>query len=444
MREIADLDALPDAGFDNLTRIAATEFDTPHSLVSLIDYDRDCLVFCGQTGLVEPLASQRKAPLDHALCRVVAETDAPLVICDARLDPRVSANPAVAAYGIAAYMGVPVRDGEGMALGALCVGDFRPRAWTSDDVERLERLAACVTDRFALIGALNRRTRECRRAEAASEAKSMFLATMSHELRTPLNGILPLAELLQRQLDDPKQRHTLTTIHDAGKLMLSIVDTLLDHAKIEAGGIDLNVAAFHPAEVVRNVGALHAAAAAKKGISLDFNVCPGGEIARLGDAHRLQQILGNLISNAIKFTATGGVLIELDATPGQPLVIDCLDSGIGMTEAEIARVVHPFEQAPATAGQYGGTGLGLSIVVAIVEAMKGTLRIDSTPGYGSRFHLSLPLPMARRTGVALALSQSAPEVAPAVPPNHDSQTRILPERPQSEPARPARAGGLRR
>lgn len=236
------------------------------------------------------------------------------------------------------------------------------------------------------------------RAREASRAKSSFLATMSHELRTPMTAVLGLAELMQDRVQDPELSEMLGTIRDSGAGLLSVLDDILDLAKIEAGKLMVDPEPFVPADLARRCAALFGQRARAAGLDFGVTVWPGGDSLRLGDANRILQILNNLIGNAIKFTRTGGVRLSIAPAGPQPdsaIRFTIEDDGIGMSRDQLARVFEEFEQAESTTSRrFGGTGLGLSIVRRLVGLLNGTLDVDSHEGAGTRISVTLPLPPA--------------------------------------------------
>lgn len=232
-------------------------------------------------------------------------------------------------------------------------------------------------------------------AEAANQAKSRFLANMSHEIRTPLNGVLGMVQILEDELSEPVHRRMLGIIRDSGETLLSILNDLLDMSKIEAGKLKLEKVTFVPTEVMSRIEGMHKLIASEKGLGFHLALGPGTELPRKGDPNRLSQIMHNLVGNAVKFTETGHVGIELNVTGQEQLEIRVQDTGIGMSPEQQARMFEDFEQADGTVTRrFGGTGLGMSIVRRLVTLMRGKISVDSALGQGTTVHVSLPLPRA--------------------------------------------------
>ena len=231
------------------------------------------------------------------------------------------------------------------------------------------------------------------RAEEANRTKSMFLATMSHEIRTPLNGVLGMAEVLDASLEHPDHKRMIGTIRRSGGALLNILNDILDMSKIEAGKMELEAVPFSPADLAERVHDLHALHAEEKGLTFELLTGPEAQITRIGDPYRVQQVLHNLISNAIKFTDRGAVTARFSGCAGKPLVIEVRDTGIGMTPEQTLRLHDEFSQADSSiTRRFGGTGLGMAITRSLVEKMGGTITVDSRLGEGTTIQVSLPLP----------------------------------------------------
>jgi signal transduction histidine kinase/DNA-binding response OmpR family regulator/HPt (histidine-containing phosphotransfer) domain-containing protein/HAMP domain-containing protein len=233
-----------------------------------------------------------------------------------------------------------------------------------------------------------------RKAEEATEMKSMFLANMSHEIRTPMNAIIGLSHLALKTALSAKQRDYVGKIHNAGTSLLAVINDILDFSKIEAGKLDLEATDFSVDEVISSVTTLTAQKAHDKGLEFLAHVPPDIPDRLVGDPLRLGQILTNFVNNAVKFTERGEIRLtaeRLEQT-GQKvqLKFSVRDTGIGMTREQADRLFEPFTQADmSTTRKHGGTGLGLSICRRLVELMGGRIWLESEPGAGTTFYFTV-------------------------------------------------------
>lgn len=234
-------------------------------------------------------------------------------------------------------------------------------------------------------------------AEAASQAKSQFLANISHEIRTPMTLIIGMSDLLKETSTTADQKRYLHSIDHAGNHLLSIINSILDLSKIEAGELHLEALSFDLREAVESVVDSNQVAARDNKLTLKCEIAEGLAPARIGDHHRLEQVLLNLVDNALKFTAEGQVTVTVESGPDAPgrqlIQFAVSDTGIGVPEAEHEHIFDAFTQQDASVTrQYGGTGLGLSICQQLVSLMGGEIWLESEPGKGSTFFFTVDLP----------------------------------------------------
>lgn len=230
-------------------------------------------------------------------------------------------------------------------------------------------------------------------AHAMTKAKSEFLATMSHEIRTPMNGVLGTAQLLKETTLDTQQSRYINIIVNSGQSLLTILNDILDYSKIEAGKVELESVPIDVYDLVYDTATLFSVQAGNKSLYYNIYVDINLPTPILGDPTRLKQVLTNYVSNAFKFTTTGGITIECKLTDDQQqLLCEVNDTGIGIPQEKQASIFEQFTQADSTTTrQYGGTGLGLSISKRFIEMMGGEVGVDSESGKGSTFWLKIPL-----------------------------------------------------
>jgi signal transduction histidine kinase len=269
-------------------------------------------------------------------------------------------------------------------------------------------------------------------AERASRVKSEFLANMSHEIRTPMNAILGFSELLEREITNPKHRNYLASITAADKILLGIINDILDLSKIEAGKLRLEYEPVDLSAMAHEIANIFALKTREKGLALHLDIEPALPPRVLADGMRLRQILFNLLGNAVKFTPRGHVRLMMarrgppSATGAMDLAISVEDTGIGIPEADHGRIFEAFEQQSSrTNRRYGGTGLGLTITRRLVEMMSGTLTLKSQPDQGSTFTVTLKNVLPAEAGHAIAAPPaeasraSLREPPPVLPPPNE-------------------------
>ena len=280
----------------------------------------------------------------------------------------------------------------GKIIGTISVQSFEPNAYNDRHLDIIKTLAS--TTAIVMDNAI-----AYEKAQRAAEVKSAFMANMSHEIRTPMNGILGMTRLIKETKLDANQKEYIDNIDTSAKTLLTIINDILDFSKVESGKLTLEQSPFSLTGLIKNVAVVVETLANEKGLNFNYQICRETPADFIGDPTRINQILLNLCSNAVKFTEKGEVNLLVTSTPLDDdqftLKIDVIDQGIGIDEKVIPKLFSSFSQADAsTTRKYGGTGLGLVISQQLAHKMNGNIKVKSIPQVGSCFSLTMRLPAA--------------------------------------------------
>ena len=411
LKELHSLDILDtenEVDYDELIELAGHICGCDISFVSFVDKHRQW--FKAKKGL-----SRSETPRDISFCAHTILEKEVLIVEDALTDIRFCDNPSVINGSIRFYAGAPIRVGDDLCLGTVCVADTQPRKLTKEQANALASLARHAS-RFIELRRKNRLLKDTaieqqllrEKAEKASKAQEQFLSTMSHEIRTPLNGVIGMIDLLSQNAPRPDQVPDLSLLKSASENLLHIVNDILDYNKIETGNFNIERTGFDLRETIFEIEKIHELKAKQKAIELVMSYDPQIPAVVVGDPARIKQVLNNLIDNAIKFTEAGSVTVDVELFKNEKnasaILFKIKDTGIGIEEDKVQTIFDRFFQANSnTTRKFGGTGLGLAITKRILELMKSEIQLQSIPGVGSCFSFVVTLDKIEQQSLAAEL-----------------------------------------
>ena len=381
------LDTLPDDAFDDATKLVAYICGVPIAHISFIDENRQW--FKSEIGI-----GVSEVPREISFCQYTILDSKMTEINDTLLNDRFKDDPNVTGgFNIRFYAGVPLTTPDGYNIGTLCAIDHEAKVLNENQRNALSIVAKHVITSLELSTKNNQLYTQRKIAERAVLARDSFLANMSHEIRTPLNAIIGFTDLLAQTKLDDTQRDYIGNVQIAGENLLLIVNDILDLSKMESGNLSIESEPFNLKKTLRHVYSLLKVKVQKE---VEFNLFLDAELPDMviGDQGRLNQILVNLIGNALKFTNEGEVTVSVkkieETEDSYSFKFSIKDTGIGIAKDKLETIFERFTQGEeSTTRTFGGTGLGLNIVKQLVELQKGEVHVKSTLNRGSEFFFTL-------------------------------------------------------
>lgn len=375
----------------NIVTLASRVLDAPISYVSVLEMQKGRQYVSASVGQIFEEADARDMSIEGSICTYVQATQKTVAIPDLLNDHRTQNNDFVVQSGLRSYLGSPIHTTTGKVIGALCCMSLSPREWTQDDIATLESFARCVDDIvWARTLALEERKARVD-LEQIVATRSGYIAHVSHEIRTPLTGIIGSIKMLSQVKSEEQSTRLMTVLNRSADKLLDFVNDVLDLAKLDSGQFEIVEEETDISNFAREILNEFMGLADAKSISLSVSDQLPGK-SYFADRSAFQTILQNLIGNAIKFTEGGSVTVSVSEDSYGQVVIEVIDTGIGIAPEDHDRIFEEFEQAGSvTARTYGGTGLGMPIVKRLVDRMEGSIKVVSQPGQGATFTVSVPL-----------------------------------------------------
>jgi signal transduction histidine kinase len=404
LRDTGLLDSEVEEQFDRLTRLASRLLGVPATFFSLVDEDRDFYKSC--FGFPASLATDREMT-GVTFCHYSLVSEGALVIPDTRSDPVYSQVPTVETLGVAAYLGVPVRAPNGSVLGSFCAVDFQPHDWSPVDVETMRELAASAEREVAIrhwvrlqTEVLEREFAARRELEIVMESRARLMRGFTHDVKNPLGAGDGFLSLLEDEIVGPlseKQKATVGRVRRAIGTAVDLINELIEIERTETGELVIERAVVDLRTMAKEIVEEYRAQAEAKELQIELALHDELEAVH-SDPTRIRQVLGNLVSNAVKYTHSGRVVVSAglraadDAVAtngGRWAILEVTDTGPGIAREHMHLLFREFTRMAPEGVE--GAGLGLAISQRLAEALGGRISVESEPDRGSRFTLWLPL-----------------------------------------------------
>ncbi|MGD1855277.1 MAG: ATP-binding protein [Leptolyngbyaceae cyanobacterium] len=388
------LDSPPEEAFDQFTRMASTILETPVSLISLVDRDRQFFKSC--LGLLDPWASARETPLSHSFCQHVVRTEEVLAIADARQHPLLQNNLAVTELNVIAYLGIPLRTSQGYTLGSLCVIDSVPRYWAKRDITILQHLAQLTIEKIELRALASQFQSDYLRLRGLELHRDEMAAMLVHDLRNPLSSLITGLQLAQRDANLAQKSQSMLQISlESAQQLLTLVNNILEINRLEEEQLALHLTTVRSDRVIANACKTMELLATQRRVSLSMTADQA--LSHEADEEKLQRLLVNLIANSIQHTPEGGqVSVEAQAVAAG-IQYAVTDTGKGIPADAYELIFQKFGRIAQQRSSDESLGLGLTFSRIVVEAHGGQIWVESKLGQGSQFYVVMPLNVASVT-----------------------------------------------
>lgn len=374
----------------NIVYLATELLRCDAAIVSVAQHHREAHYISASFGLPCEAGNTRYVDFAQSVCKIVIEQDGPLAIADLLADPRTETMLPNHHFGFRSYIGVPIHNIFGRAIGTLCCLKAEKTEWSSKSIGLLQRLTLEIDD------IIKSRTHALELEETNAKlekliaTRSSFISHLSHEVRTPLTGLIGSIRLLERMNLEGQAGELVKVLDRSSSGLFKLVNDTLDFAKLDIGHFKLNEEPCDLGELARAIVRSYHDLAANKGVTVWVEDELSGRMLSL-DRQALTSILNNLFSNAVKFTEAGSARIILKKGQYGLIEIKVVDTGIGIPVGAHAKIFEEFQQAdPSIARKYGGTGLGMAIVKRLVDLMNGDIHLTSEVGKGTDITILLP------------------------------------------------------